>query len=147
MNELREFSARTVIDCPPEEAFDFVADHRNVPRVLEGTSRWDPVGRADGVGAVYRVEMRTFGVPLPATLEIDTWARPRRLGWRSTSGPIEQRGRWTFKPVAGGTEVKLSISYQPPAAAIGNFFAARIEGAVRHRLEDALGRMRELIEA
>ncbi len=144
---MREFSAATVIRCKPSVAFDWIADYRHVPLVLEGVSRWEPLGRAEGKGARYRVEMRTFGFPLAAELELDVWDRPRALGWRSVSGLIQQTGRWRFHPVAGGTEVALLIAYQPPAAAIGDFFAGRVEGLVRRRLQNALDRMRDRLES
>ena len=143
---MREFSASVVIDCEPAQAFDWVADHRHVPDVLDGVTHWQPLGRATGKGARYEVDMRTFGFPLSAELELNVWQRPSRLGWRSISGLIEQTGNWRFKPVAGGTEVSLTIAYEPPAAAIGNFLAGRVEGMVRARLEAALDRMRDRIE-
>lgn len=144
---MREFIASTRIACPPEEAFAFVADYRNVPRVLEGISRWDPLDRrTTGSGTHWDVEMRTLGLPLSNRLVIDRWEEPATIGWRSESGPIEQEGSWTFRPVRGGTEVTLRIAYRPPGAAIGNLLAARADGLVRRRLERALEGMRELLE-
>lgn len=146
---MREFVSSVRIDCRPEAAFDFVADHRNVALVLEGISRWEPVDPdlVGMVGARYDVEMRTFGLPLHNILELDRWDRPRRIGWHSVSGLIEQRGAWTF---AGNrdrtTTVTLKIAYQPPGAAIGNLLAAQADRAVRQRLERALSSMRQRLE-
>lgn len=147
---MREFVASVRIACRPEPAFDFVADHHNVARVLEGITRWEPVdpGRTGRVGARYDVEMRTFGLPLHNILELDRWDRPRRIGWHSVSGLIEQRGAWTFAGSRDGTTtVTLRIAYQPPGAAIGNLLAARADRAVRQRLERALSSMRHRLEA
>ena len=145
---VREFKASVEIGCSPEAAFDFVADHRNVPRVLEGITRWQPLGaQATGVGARFAVEMRTLGIPMANTLVLDRWQRPRALAWVSDSGLIEQRGGWRFEPTAAGTRVTLRIAYTPPGAALGNLLAGRVDGIVRRRLERALAVMREILEA
>ena len=147
---MREFVSSVRIACSPERAFDFVADHRNVAHVLEGISRWEPVDPdlTGMVGARYDVEMRTFGVPLHNILELDRWERPHRIGWRSVSGLIEQRGSWTFASNRDRTTtVTLRIAYQPPGAAIGNLLAAQADRAVRQRLERALSSMRQRLEA
>lgn len=131
---------------PPVRAFDFVADYHNVRRVLDGISRWEPLGRARGVGARFDVEMRTLGLPLRNVLVLDRWDEPRSLGWRSESGVIAQRGQWTFTPRRGGTEVELEIAYEPPGAALGNLLAGRADVLVRRRLQKALERMRRELE-
>jgi ribosome-associated toxin RatA of RatAB toxin-antitoxin module len=143
---VRVFRARVLAEVPPARAFDFVADYHNVRRVLDGVSRWEPLGRARGAGARFDVEMRTFGIPLRNVLVLDRWDEPRALGWRSESGLIEQRGGWTFTPRRGGTEIELEIAYQPPGAAIGNLLAGRADALVRHRLEKALQRVKRALE-
>jgi uncharacterized membrane protein len=144
---MRRFMARTFIRRPAEDVFDFVADYRNVPRVLDGVSRWDPVGRRTrGVGARYRVEMRTLGIPLSATLRLDGWRRPERISWVSEGGLIPQSGGWAFKSREGGVDLELHMAYEPPAAALGNFIAGRVEALVRRRLDAALERIRRDLE-
>lgn len=145
---MREFSASVTIACPPRTAFEFVADHRNVRRVLDGITRWDPLEaeRVAAPGARYAVEMRTFGVPLQNVLELDRWEPPRRISWHSVSGLIAQRGGWSFAPAGEGTRVTLRIAYRPPGAALGNLIAARADAEVRRRLERALEAMRERLE-
>jgi uncharacterized membrane protein len=144
---VREFSARTHVDRPPADVFDFIADYRNVPRVLEGVSRWEPLGRRTrGAGARYNVEMRTLGVPLSAVLKLSEWRRPERIAWVSEEGLIPQRGGWTFTPRGSGVDLELKMAYEPPAAALGNFIAGRVERLVRRRLERALARIRAELE-
>jgi len=145
---MREFSASTRIAAPPETVFDFVADYRNVPKVLEGITRWDPLEpeQAQRRGARYDVEMRTFGIPLANRLVLEAWERPRRIGWRSESGLIAQHGSWTFTANSGGTTVTLRIGYEPPLAAFGNLLAGRADAVVRRRLERALAAMKSRLE-
>jgi uncharacterized membrane protein len=135
------------IHRPPGQVFDWVADYRNVPKVMAGVSDWRPVGaQAEGVGAVYQVELGELGIPLRARLAIDEWRRPKAIGWRTESSLVGNRGRWLFRPRAGGTEVELAVTYEPPAGGLGNIVASGIEGVVRGRIEDALDRMKKELE-
>jgi uncharacterized membrane protein len=143
----RRFTARAVIARPPADVFAWVADHRNVPTVLDGIDRWEPVGdRARGVGARFDVSMRALGLPLDNLLVIDRWDEPRAIGWRSESGLIAQYGGWRFEPRPDGTEVTLTIGYEPPGGALGGLVAGRVDGLVRGRLGQALARMRTKLE-
>jgi uncharacterized membrane protein len=127
--------------------FDWVADYRNVPRVMAGISDWRPLGRqAEGVGARYQVELGELPIPLRARLVIMEWKRPEAIGWTTEASPVTNRGRWTFRPGKGGTEVELAVTYQPPAGGLGNIVAKGIEGIVRGRIVEALDRMKEELE-
>ena len=112
--------------------------------MVEGISRWQPSGaQHGGVGARYEVELGGLPVHLRARLLIIEWKRPGAIGWATESSPVENRGRWTFRKRAAGTEVELSVTYLPPAGAVGNFLARGVEGIVKDRIEAALDRMKE----
>lgn len=143
-----EFSAAVVVRCPPERAFDYFADHRHVARVLEGVSRWEPIGaRSKGVGARYNVEVTALGLPLKSVLRLDRWRRPAEIGWASESGLIKQEGGFKFVKVPDGVRIELRIQYEPPAQAIGAVVARSLERVVRGRLQEALERIRDTLEA
>ena len=95
---------------------------------------------------MYQVELGELGIPLRARLVIVEWKRPEAIGWTTESSPVVNRGRWSFRPKAGGTEVELAVTYQPPAGGLGNIVASGIEGVVRGRIVDALDRMKEELE-
>ena len=143
----RRFSAAVIIERPPGEVFDWVADHRNVPSVLDGVSRWQPLGtQTQGRGARFDVEMQALGFPLSTALVLDTWDRPRAIGWHSAPGHMPQSGTWRFRPVRGGTELSLMVTYNPPGGALAGLVAGRVEGHVRARLEEALERVKAILE-
>jgi len=144
----RSFSASVTIARDAAAVFAWVADHRNVTRVLDGVTRWEPLdGRERGVGARFDVSMRALGFPLENVLVLETWDEPRAIGWRSESGLIPQAGGWRFYPAAGGTEVTLTIRYRPPGGALGGLVAGRVDDLVTARLERALERMRDVLES
>jgi hypothetical protein len=141
------FSARVQVAREPGDVFAWVADHRNVARVLDGVLRWEPLsGRDRGRGAPFDVAVGAMGLRLETVLVLDTWDEPRAIGWRSESGPVSQSGIWRFEPAAGGTAVTLGIRYLPPGGALGSLLAGQVEGLARARLEDALERMKEILE-
>lgn len=143
-----EFTATVVVRTSPERAFDYFADHRHVAKVLEGVTRWEPVGsRSTGIGARYNVELVTMGFPLRSVLRLNRWRRPREIGWVSESGMIKQEGGFTFTAVPEGVRVQLRIAYVPPASVVGALVARRMEGAVRQRLQRAMDRIRDTLEA
>src|ERR1700694_5774578 len=107
-----EFTADLTVKSPPKRAFDYFADYRHVAEVLEGVSRWEPIGtKSRGVGARYNVEMTALGGPLKSVLKLNRWRRPHEIGWISESGLIKQEGRFTFKEVGGGVRIELRIAY------------------------------------
>ncbi|HET7338082.1 MAG TPA: SRPBCC family protein, partial [Candidatus Dormibacteraeota bacterium] len=126
-----EFSAAVSVKTTPERAFDYFADHRHVAEVLEGVSRWDPIGdQTTGVGARYKVEMTAFGIPLKNVLRLSSWRRPHEIAWVSESGLIKQEGGFRFRKIVGGVRIELRIAYQPPASVIGAAVARQMDGLV-----------------
>lgn len=143
-----EFSASVVIKAPAERIFDYFADYHHVADVLEGISTWHPIGRKPpGVGTRYRVEMNALGFPLTSVLRLDRWRPPHEIGWVSESGLIKQQGGFTFTETKEGVRVELRIAYEPPGFALGAAIAQRLDGLVRARLQRALERIRDTLEA
>lgn len=142
-----EFEAAVDVRTTPERAFDYFADHRHVAEVLEGVTRWEPIGnKSHGVGARYEVEMVTFGVPVRNVLRLNRWRRPHAIGWVSESGLIKQEGAFTFRRTDGGTRIELRIAYEPPGSFVGAAVSRRFDSAVRRRLDRALERIRTVLE-
>ena len=143
-----EFSSSVDVRTTPERAFDYVADHRHVAGVLEGVTRWEPIGvRRRGVGARYDVEMVTLGVPLKNVLRLSTWRRPEAIEWVSESGLVKQEGGFRFIATDDGVRIELRIAYEPPGSIVGAAVARRFDGMVRGRLERAMGRIRDALES
>jgi uncharacterized membrane protein len=142
-----EFGAAVTVKTTPERAFEYFADYHHVAQVLEGVTRWEPMGgRSRGIGARYRVEMKALGLPLRNVLRLDRWRPPEEIGWVSESGLVKQEGRFQFGRVKDGVRIELRIAYEPPASVIGAAVARRLDPMVRARLQQALERIRDLLE-
>ena len=143
----RRFSARVRVRRPPETTFEWISDYRNAARVLGGLTHWKPLGaETRGRGARFEVGMHALGFPLENVLVIDTWREPDAIGWHSEAGLIRQEGSWRFRQHDGGTEVTLTITYEPPAGHVVALLASRVDGLVQRRLEEALQRLKEEVE-
>ena len=143
-----EFKSVVTVKASPERAFDYFAEHRHVAEVLDGVSKWEPVGtKTGGVGARYNVELVTFGLPLESVLRLNRWSRPEEIGWVSESGLIKQDGGFRFEKVPAGVRIELHIAYEPPASFVGAALARPLDGMVRERLKKALERIRDRLEA
>ena len=142
-----EFKSAVTARCSPERAFDYFADYRHVADVLEGVSKWEPVGaKTRGVGARYNVELVTFALPLRSLLRLNRWKPPEEIGWASESGLIKQDGGFTFEKVPDGVRIELRIAYEPPASFVGAALARPLDRMLRERLRRALERIRERLE-
>lgn len=143
-----EFSAAVLVHTSPERAFDYFADHRHVAGVLEGVTRWEPIGsKSTGIGARYNVELVAMGFPLRSVLRLNRWRRPHEIGWISESGLIKQEGGFTFTKAPNGVKVELRIAYVPPASVLGALVAKRLDWVVRQRLQRAMNRIRDTLQA
>jgi uncharacterized membrane protein len=143
-----EFKSAVTVKASPEHAFDYFADHRHVAEVLDGVSKWEPVGtKTRGVGARYKVELVAFGLPLENVLRLNRWERPEEIGWVSESGLIKQDGGFRFEKLPAGVRIELRIAYEPPASFVGAALARPLDGLVRERLKKALERIRDRLEA
>lgn len=144
-----DLSIPITIATTAERAFDYFAEHRHVAEVLEGVSRWDPIGpQTQGVGARYAVEMEALGFPLRSVLRLNRWRRPHEIGWISESGLIRQEGGFSFAAAEdGATRITLRITYEPPGSMLGAAAARQVDGFVRRRLAAAMEKIRDRLEA
>ena len=143
-----EVKSVVTVKSSPERAFDYFADYHHVAEVLDGVSKWQPVGtNSRGVGARYNVELVAFGLPLKSVLRLNRWRRPAEIGWVSESGLIKQDGGFTFEKVKADVRIELRIAYEPPASFVGAALARPLDRMVRERLKRAMERIRDRLEA
>jgi uncharacterized membrane protein len=143
-----EFKSAVTVKSSPERAFDYFADYHHVAAVLDGVSKWEPVGtKTRGAGARYNVELVAFGLPLRSVLKLNVWKRPEEIGWVSESGLIKQDGGFTFEKTPAGVRIELRIAYEPPASFFGAALARPLDRMVRERLKKAMERIRDRLEA
>ena len=112
------------IPLPPEEAFDFFGDARNLERITPPWLRFrvitpDPVEM--GRGTLIRYRLRLHGVSVGWLTEIAEWKPGIRFRDRQVTGPY---ALWdhthTFEPDGnGGTVVGDRVVYEIPFGPLG----------------------------
>jgi uncharacterized membrane protein len=132
------------IDAPVDQVYAFWSNYENFPLFMShvrevedlgtGRSRW----RVSGPG----------GVPIVWTAVLTQQAPEQVIAWRSESGSmLENAGVIRFIPAGTGTRVNLRLCYYPPAGGAGQAVAELLGSDPRAKLNEDLGRMKELLEA
>lgn len=144
MPEVLERSQR--IPLPPDEAFDFFGDARNLERITPPWLRFrvvtpDPVQM--GRGTLIRYRLRLHGVPVGWLTEIREWKPGERFRDVQVSGPY---ALWdhvhTFESDGtGGTVIGDRVLYEIPYGPFGEvakalFVRRDVEGIFDFRAEE-----------
>ena len=139
-------SVRAVmINRPREELYAFWRDHRNLPAFMEslksaavlesGRSKW----MIEGPG----------GSEYELVSEIVEDRPGERIAWRCTEeSEIDHEGWIEFRDnrFGRGTEVRLFISYDPPAGTLGKLVAKVMQREPRIQARRELRRFKQLME-
>lgn len=131
------------VAAPVEQVFETFSQLERFPELMthvrevrvrgDGTSQWiveGPAGRTISWEAV------------------TTRLEPNRLiGWRTLPGSaVEHAGLLRFEPTEGGTRVLVTMSYTPPAGALGHAVARLFGADPKSELNDDLLRMKVFLE-
>ena len=134
-----------MINRPRQELYAYWRDVRNLPTFMEN------------VKAVHLLEndQSSWTVAGPAGTEVElvsqiTQDRPGEyIAWRSTEdSDIDHEGWIEFRdnPFGRGTEVRVLISYDPPAGAVGKLVAKVMQREPRVQARRELRRFKQLME-
>ena len=132
------------IAAPVEQVYAFWSNYENFPLFMShvrgvqdlggGRSRW----RVSGPG----------GLPIEWQAVLTQQDPNQAIAWRSEPGSmLENAGMIRFVPVGAGTRVDLRLCYHPPAGGAGQAVAELLGSDPRAKLNQDLGRMKELLEA
>ncbi|CAA9304271.1 MAG: hypothetical protein AVDCRST_MAG68-924 [uncultured Gemmatimonadetes bacterium] len=139
-------SARTAINRPARELYDFWRDFTNAPRFRdsitaveildESTSRWTAAG--------------TMGRTFQWTSRLVEDRPGEYIAWESVApSDVPNRGSVRFVPFGDGTqaEVHYSVEIEPPGGVVGQAILGLLLPQPQAMLEDDLRHFRELMES
>jgi uncharacterized membrane protein len=134
------------INRSPEELYRFWRDFQNLPRFM---NHLKAVENIDG-----RYSHWVAKAPAGQTVEWDAEIINERenelIAWRSTEeADVENAGSVNFRPAptGRGTEVKVTVQYNPPGGVIGAQVAKLFGEEPSLQIEDDLRRFKRLMEA
>jgi uncharacterized membrane protein len=133
-----------VVNRPRDEVYRFWRQLENLPRFMdhlesvtvidENRSHWVAKGPA-GTKVEWDAAIHN---------EIDN----ELLAWRSLPGAdVDNAGSVHFEPTEGGTEVRVVLSYDPPAGKVGASVAKLLGEDPAHQVEEDLRRFKQVMEA
>lgn len=144
--EPRRFHLERVvtINKPIEQVYQFWRDLSNLPRVTRSVEAIEQLG--DG-RSHWRVRTPA-GVAFEWDAEITEDRENERLAWRTTSGRVSHSGSVTFRPAPGarGTELRVTLTYEPPGGAMGAGMAWLMDGTLERQIQDDLRRCKQYLE-
>ena len=134
------------INRRPEEVYRFWRDFRNFPQFMPHIERIDLLDEK-------RSHWVTWG-PRGRKLEWDAEIineHPNQLiAWESLPGAtVQNAGSVRFEPAPGGrgTEVRVSLEYNPPGGVLGALGARVFGEAPEEQIEEDLLRLKQVLEA
>jgi len=131
------------IDAPVEEVFRFLANYDNFPRFMRNVKSVETF--ADG-----RSHWKVAG-PAGVTVEwesITTRTEPNELiEWSTIEGSaVEHAGSIDLERAGDGTRVRLEMSYNPPAGALGHVVAKLFGADPKSELDEDMMRLKSTLE-
>ena len=134
-----------IINRTPREIYDFWRDFTNLPQFM------------DNIESVTKInELRSHWVikaPAGTSVEFNSLVTEdipgRLIAWKSEEGAtVPNRGRVEFIETssAGGTNVRTTISYDPPAGAFGRMVAKLFQREPGVQARQDLDRLKQLLE-
>jgi ribosome-associated toxin RatA of RatAB toxin-antitoxin module len=145
-------SSTTIIHTTAQEAFDFVADYRNIPRLQPHFTEARLVSEEErGAGAEIELAGRFHGMPIRVHNRIIAYSPPSRHVSIS-DGTVVSRSTWEFRQIeadAPTTSVTLTLDYKLRDSLVGlagsllwPIFNREIQGMT----DDSLRRLREFLD-
>jgi hypothetical protein len=98
------------INRPPEEVFDFHADHANRVAWHDHVSRSEMITPTPlGLGSRFAIDATAAGRLTPMTIEITAYDRPHAYSYRSMASSAVTDSHQTFTAENGGTRFQVRI--------------------------------------
>jgi uncharacterized membrane protein len=130
----------------PAELFTFWRNFRNLPRVMRHLQAVEVISDSQS----HWVASAPFGKTVEWDAEIYTERTNELIGWRSLAGSqVDTAGSVQFRnaPGARGTEVTVTLKYDPPAGKLGAAIAAMFGESADHQVKEDLRRFKQIMEA
>jgi uncharacterized membrane protein len=129
---------------PAEELFSFWRNFENLPRIMEQV---ESVECQDERRSHWRVRQPGGGV-IEWDAEIINEHPNELIAWRSLEGSdVRHAGSVRFRPVSGGTEVKLTIEYEAGGGRLVTAVAKLFRSAPEHQIREDLDQFKRIMES
>lgn len=135
-----------VINKSPDEIYQFWRNFENLPRFMD---HLESVTRLDDRRSRW-VAKAPAGLKVEWEAEITDEQSGSSISWRSLeNADVKNNGTVSFMPARDGqgTEVRVSLNYEPPAGKIGAAIAKLFGEEPQQQVSDDLDRLKRLLES
>ena len=136
---------RVVVNRPVEEVYRFWRNFENLPRFMD---HLESVTVLDETRSHW-IAKAPAGTRVEWDASIHNEIENELIAWRSLEGAdVNHAGSVHFTPAgSGGTEVRVVLSYEPPAGKVGAALAKLLGEEPSQQVEDDLRRFKQVMEA
>jgi uncharacterized membrane protein len=141
-------SESITISAPPRLIWDYIAEPANALHYMAGMTRWEVEGeQRTGLGARYRVLMRTGSAEVGGLIEVVEFTEERDMAWSSVTG-VDQRGRWRLRELPDGrTRVEFRFAYGVAGAGIFGWISELVASpGISSNLRRSLQQLKRQVE-
>jgi uncharacterized membrane protein len=133
------------INRPPEELYRFWRNLENLPQIMQHLKKVEPIDAQRS----HWVAKGPFGKEVEWDAEIINERADDVIAWRSLpGGNIDTAGSVHFNRTAdGGTDLTLSMKYNPPAGKIGAKLADWLGDGLEKKLDEDLNQFKTTMES
>lgn len=133
------------INKSQQELYSFWRDVENLPQFM---SHLESVRRIDNKRSHWQAKA-PIGSSVEWEAEITSDVENERIGWKSVEGSdIPNSGTVEFLPTSNrGTQVRVTLTYEPPAGKIGMFIAKLFGEEPGQQVADDLRHFKQLMES
>jgi len=137
----------TVIHCPIEKVFAFVANFENLPKwEMDFVEVQEVTSAPERVGATYYCLLTFPGPATIAKFEIIECIPNQKITYQCEPGrPAVPNGSFLFEPVAGGT--KITARRQPEIPHIFGLLDGNMASSIEKHTIEHLNNLKRLLES
>ena len=136
------------VAAPPETVWHYLEDPENYLHFMSGITHWEVVGgKANGLGARYRILVRVGAAEVGGLVEMVEWNEPFDIAWHSVTG-VDHRGRWRIRERdEGQSRVEYRFAYGVVGAGIAGLITeVGASLTVRRQMRRTLRQLKRQVE-
>ncbi len=136
--------ASTTINQPIEKVSEFMSVNENAHQWLSGLVETRVTSEIEGVGYTWTDVMQMFGRRVEIDFIVTEYERNRKVGFKSTRGPMPVVGSYTFTPAGDSTTVTFNLEAQ-----LGGFFKLAepiVARMMQRQWETNLANLKDVLE-
>lgn len=134
-----------IINRPASELFRFWRDFRNLPRFMEHLEDVEVLSAKRSLWTA----KAPAGMRVKWEADVINEIEGELIGWQSTeNADVASAGSVRFVPaVGGGTEIIVTLQYEPPAGKLGAFVASMFGEEPSQQIRADLARLKTILDA